>query len=105
MNQKELTQKVAAKLRVKPHTKNIDQSYVEDTVSDAVNDALDYINYCDGDINEKMVTPITDLCVYRLILTGNEGLTSSSKAGTSETYSGDIPKSIRRVLRKHRDLP
>lgn len=105
MNQQELKQKVVTKLSFKPHIKNTDKLYVDDTVNDAVNDALDYINYCDGDINEKMVTPVTDLCVYRLILTGNEGLTSSSKAGTSETYSGDIPQSIRRILRKYRNLP
>lgn len=104
MNQQELKEKVITKLNFKPHIKHVEQSYVVDTVDDAVNDALDYINYHDGDIDEKMVTPVTDLCVYRLILTGNEGLTSSSKAGTSETYSEDIPKSIRRVLRKYRDL-
>ena len=93
MDQKELKQKVATKLSFKPHIKNIDQPYVDDTVNDAINDALDYINYREGDIDEKIVTPVSDLCVYRLILTGNE------------TYSGDIPKSIRRALRKYRSLP
>ena len=41
MDQKELKQKVATKLSFKPHIKNIDQPYVDDTVNDAINDALD----------------------------------------------------------------
>lgn len=105
MKSEEIMQKVIEKLQFKPHLKNVDKSYMSDTVVDSVNDALNYINHRGGDIDERLITPITDLCVYRLVLTGNEGISSSSKAGTSETYSGDIPKSIRRALKKYRLLP
>ena len=40
MNQQELREKVITKLNFKPHIKHVEQSYVVDTVNDAVNDAL-----------------------------------------------------------------
>lgn len=105
MQIEELRKIVTDKLKLKPHIKYIDQTYINDTVDDAINDALDFINYRGEDLDNKIVTPVKDLCVYRLIITGNEGVTSSSKAGTSGTYTGDIPKSIRRILKKYRNLP
>lgn len=96
----------AEKVEINPTLKGIDSLYKDSVIDDAVNDVLDYINYIDGDdLNERIVTPIYDLCVMRLNLTGSEGLTSSSKAGQSESYDHDIPLSIRRKLRKYRSLP
>lgn len=94
--------KVLAKLMSKPHIKNLDAIYVENTIEDAINDVIDFVNHTD--LDERMLTPITDLCVIRLNLTGVEGLTSSGKAGTSESYTGDIPNSIKRKLKKYRCL-
>ncbi|RJV85768.1 hypothetical protein DWX45_16460 [Erysipelotrichaceae bacterium AF19-24AC] len=102
----DIKEKVKAKLLLKPQCTHIETAYMDDTIEDAVNDVKDFINMMiDEELPEALVTPITDLCVIRLNLTGAEGITSSSKAGTSETYMDDIPKSIRRKLMKYRSLP
>lgn len=102
----EIKDKVKAKLMLKPQCMHIDTLYMDDTIDDAVNDVRDYINSdIDEELPETLITPIADLCVIRLNLTGAEGITSSSKAGTSETYMDNIPKSIRRKLMKYRSLP
>ncbi len=102
----EIKDKVKTKLLLKPQCKHIDASYMDDTIDDALNDVRDYINSdVDEELPETLVTPITDLCVVRLNLTGAEGIVSSSKAGTSETYMDNIPKSIRCKLMKYRNLP
>lgn len=98
----EIRDKVLTKLMTKPHIKNLDTVYIQSTIEDAVNDVIDFVNHTD--LDERIVTPVADLCVIRLNLTGAEGLTSSSKAGTSESYTIDIPNSIKRKLKKYRCL-
>lgn len=106
MTKEEIISKVLDKLKNRPDLINIKQPYLNDVVEDALNDTLTFINAREGDeIVEGLMTPIKDLCVIRLNLTGTEGLTSSGKAGTSESYLEDIPKHIKRTLKKFRRLP
>lgn len=106
MTTKEVVKKVLAKLKTRPDMQYIDDDYMNATIEDAINDVYAYINArSDDDLTEGLITPITDICVIRLNLTGNEGLTASGKAGTSESYITSIPKPIRRKLQKYRRLP
>lgn len=106
MTKEEIALLVKSKIRARPDTKYIDDSYLDDTIIDAINDTYVFINAGDDtDLVEELITPIKDLCVVRLNLTGTEGITSSSKGGTSESYIDDIPKAIKRKLRKYRNLP
>lgn len=106
MIREDISAKVITKLRCRPDMQYIDDVYLNDTIDDAINDVYDFINAkSDDDILVGLITPIKDLCVVRLNLTGSEGLTSSSKAGTSETYVDDIPKAIKNKLKKYRRLP
>lgn len=105
MNINELKEKVLSKIKKRPDTIYIKADYLEDQISDAINDVLDFVNYKkDGEFPETFITIAADLCIIRLNATGNEGLSSSSKAGTSESYSGDIPMPIKRKLRKYRKI-
>lgn len=105
MNETELKLEVMEKVMVKPHVKNVDKPYIEATIDEAYDDVLNFINFKQDDLPPNLVIPIADLCVIRLNVTGSEGLSSSSKAGTSESYLDNIPKSIRRKLMKYRRLP
>ena len=54
MQIEELKVSVLNKLKLKPHIKYIDQTYINDTVDDAINDALDFINYRGEDLDNKI---------------------------------------------------
>jgi len=106
MNKVEIAEMVRTKIQNRPDMRYVDNLFLDDTIEDAINDALTYINANDeNDLSESIVTPIKDLCVIRLNLVGSEGLTSSNKAGTSESYLDNIPKAIRKKLQKYRGLP
>lgn len=106
MTKEEITQKVLVKLKTRPDTQYLNEAYLNETIDDAINDVYDFINArSDDDLVSGLVTPIKDICIVRLNLTGAEGLISSSKAGTSESYMDGIPKSIKAKLRKYRNLP
>lgn len=106
MSKEEMKQKVLNKLKARPDIKHIEQDFLVDVVDDAIDDAYYFINARnDDDLIESLETPIKDLCVVRLNLVGTEGLVSSSKSGTSESFLNDIPKPIKAKLRKYRNLP
>lgn len=106
MTNKEVSEKVLVKIKTRPDMQYINDEYTQSTIEDAINDVYNYINAkSDDDLTESLITPICDICVIRLNLTGNEGLISSGKAGTSESYITSIPKPIRRKLQKYRRLP
>lgn len=106
MTKEEITKLVIAKLKARPDTQYLNETYLNETIDDAINDVYDFINArSDDDLVSGLVTPIKDICIVRLNLTGAEGLISSSKAGTSESYVDGIPKSIKVKLRKYRKLP
>lgn len=106
MKAEEVNVKVYNKLILRPDTSNFKEEYLRDIICDAMNDTVDFINaVITDDIDGRLITPIYDLCVIRINLMGAEGLSSSSKAGTSETYADDLPKSIKAKLRKYRRLP
>lgn len=106
MTKEEITQKVLAKLKARPDTQYMNEAYLNETIDDAISDVYEFINArSDEDLEDGLVTPVKDLCVVRLNLTGTEGLLSSSKAGTSESYLDGIPKAIKSKLRKFRRLP
>lgn len=106
MTTKEIAETVLAKLNARPDMQYIKKNYMQSAIEDAINDVYIYINAkSDDDLTVNLITPITDICVIRLNLTGNEGLTSSGKAGTNESYITSIPKSIRRKLQRYRRLP
>lgn len=106
MQEKEILEMVAAKLKNRPDVINVNEFYLADVIEDAINDVEAFINHRVGEeLDSGLITPIKDLCIVRINLTGTEGISSSSKAGTSETYLDDIPKSIKAKLRKYRRLP
>lgn len=106
MIKEEITQQVLVKLKARPDTQYLNETYLSETIDDAINDVYDFINArSDDDLVPGLVTPIKDICIVRLNLTGAEGLISSSKAGTSESYADGIPKSVKAKLRKYRNLP
>lgn len=106
MEEKELIDKITASIKKRPDMRNIDGEYLKDVVIDAINDAKTFINHRTGtELEEGLITPIKDLSVIRINLTGTEGISSSSKAGTSESYLSDIPIPIKNKLRKFRSLP
>lgn len=106
MNKAEIAEKVRSKIQNRPDMRYVDSLFLDDTIEDAINDVFTYINANDeNNLVESLVTPIKDLCVIRLNLVGSEGLISSSKAGTSESYLDNIPKAIRKKLQKYRSLP
>lgn len=103
MEKIEIKEKCFVKLKLKPHLLNMKEDYLKSVLEDAISDVEEFINADVSD--EKLITPICDLCVIRVNTTGNEGVISSSKAGQSETFLEDIPKSIKNKLRKFRVLP
>lgn len=106
MEEKELIDKVIKKLKNRPDMKNVKAEYMQDVVVDCLSDVKDFINFRTEDVFEDgLLTSIYDLSVIRINLTGTEGTSSASKAGTSESFIDDIPKSIQRKLRKYRRLP
>lgn len=106
MKKEELIEKIKTKIKNRPDMQYVNNQYLEDTLDDAINDVLDYIHVIDKkELEDGLETPIKDLCVMRLNLTGSEGLTANSKAGTSETYVDGIPKAIKHKLQKYRRLP
>lgn len=106
MKKEEIAEKVKAKIQSRPDMRYVDRLFMDDTIEDAINDVFAYINANDENgLEEGLITPIKDLCIIRLNLTGSEGLTASSKAGTSESYLDNIPKAIRKKLQKYRSLP
>lgn len=106
MKKEEIIEKVKTKINHRPDMQYIDETHLIDTIEDAINDVITYINATDeNNLEESLIVPIKDLCVIRLNLIGSEGLTSSSKAGTSESYLENIPKAIRKKLQKYRGLP
>lgn len=106
MEEKEIIEKIIVSIKNRPDMKNINKEYLNDTVVDALDDVKTFINHRYGsELNEGLITPIKDLSVVRINLIGTEGISSSSKAGTSESYLGDIPVSVKNKLRKFRSLP
>lgn len=106
MEEKELIDKVVKKLQNRPDMKNVRTEYMNDVIEDCLNDVKDFINFRTEDVLENgLLTSVCDLSVIRINLTGTEGTSSASKAGTSESFLEDIPKSIQRKLRKYRRLP
>lgn len=106
MEEKELIEKVTKSIKNRPDMKNINDDFLNDSVTDSLNDVKAFINHhTEGLLDEGLMTPIKDLCVIRINLTGTEGISSSSKAGTSESYISDIPSHIKNKLRKFRSLP
>lgn len=106
MEEKEIITKATESIKNRPDMKNISEDYLKDTVVDALNDVKAFINHRVEDVlDEGLITPVKDLSVVRINLTGTEGISSSSKAGTSESYLSDIPVHIKNKLRKFRSLP
>lgn len=103
MEKMKIKEKCLSKLKLKPHLLNVKEDYLKSVLDDAISDVEEFINIDVSD--EKLITPICDLCVIRINVTGNEGVISSSKAGQSETFLEDMPKSIKNKLRKFRVLP
>lgn len=106
MEKQEIMKRVLLKIKSRPDTRYISEKYLAEVIDDAICDVYDYINARSyNDLSDALITPIKDLCIIRINLTGAEGIMSSSKAGTSENYIDDIPKAIKTKLRKHRRLP
>ena len=103
MEKQEIMKRVLLKIKSRPDTRYISEKYLAEVIDDAICDYINARSY--NDLSDALITPIKDLCIIRINLTGAEGITSSSKAGTSENYIDDIPKAIKTKLRKHRRLP
>lgn len=106
MEKQEIMKRVLLKIKSRPDIRCISEKYLAEVIDDAIYDVYNYINARSfNDLSDNLITPIKDLCIIRINLTGAEGIVSSSKAGTSETYIDDIPKAVKAKLRKYRRLP
>ena len=69
-------------------------------MNDAVADALDY---CNRDvIVGNMSSAIKDLYIFRYNTEGNEGETSRSEGGVSQTFEIGIPAKVQTKLNRYR---
>lgn len=73
---------------------------LDDDLNDAVADALDY---CNRDvIVGNMSSAIKDLYIFRYNTEGNEGETSRSEGGVSQTFEIGIPAKVQTKLNRYR---
>lgn len=73
---------------------------LEDDLEDALSDVLDYTNR--DTLVDNMATSVKDLYIIRYNQEGNEGETSRSEGGVSQSFETGIPKKIRSKLNRYR---
>ncbi|MGM0214964.1 phage head-tail connector protein [Enterococcus sp. AZ109] len=71
-----------------------------DDIKDALMDALDYCNR--ETVIGHMSSAIKDLYIFRRNTEGNEGETSKTEGGVSQSFEVGIPKKIQTKLNRYR---
>lgn len=77
-----------------------DKKILSDDLADALTDVLDYTNR--DVLIGNMPTSVKDLYIIRSNQEGNEGETSRSEGGVSQSFEEGIPKRIRSKLNRYR---
>lgn len=77
-----------------------DKKVLSDDLSDALTDVLDYCNR--DTLIGNMINSVKDLYVIRYNEEGNEGETSRTEGGVSQTFEVGIPKKISTKLNRYR---
>lgn len=73
---------------------------LEDDLNDAMSEALDY---CNRDVLVgNMIFAVKDLYIFRRNIEGNEGETSRSEGGVSQSFEVGIPSRIQTKLNRYR---
>ncbi|MCH4169410.1 MAG: phage head-tail connector protein [Streptococcaceae bacterium] len=81
-------------------TDETEKQILTDDLNDALSDVLDY---CNRDLLVgNMINSVKDLYIVRYNQEGNEGETSRSEGGVSQTFETGIPKKIRIKLNRYR---
>ncbi|EOL45816.1 phage head-tail connector protein [Enterococcus caccae] len=83
---------------------NITDEKAKQVLSDDLADSLtDVLDYCNRDtLIGNMITSVKDLFIIRYNQEGNEGETSRSEGGVSQTFETGIPLKIRSKLNRYR---
>lgn len=77
-----------------------DYKVLGNDLQDALSDVLDYCNR--DDITGNMLLSVKDLYIIRRNQEGNEGETSRTEGGVSQTFEVGIPKKITSKLNRYR---
>ncbi|GGC87837.1 phage head-tail connector protein [Enterococcus wangshanyuanii] len=81
-------------------TENNDKLVLADDLEDALVDCLDYCNR--DTLIGNMSSSVKDLYMIRFNQEGNEGETSRTEGGVSQTFETGIPLKIRTKLNRYR---
>ncbi|MCC4310723.1 phage head-tail connector protein [Carnobacterium maltaromaticum] len=92
-----LKEQLALKLSITDEQK---LAVLADDLADALTDVLDYTNR--DVLIGNMPTSVKDLYIIRSNQEGNEGETSRSEGGVSQSFEEGIPKRIRSKLNRYR---
>ncbi|MGM0239480.1 phage head-tail connector protein [Enterococcus sp. AZ103] len=94
---KKLAEELTRKFKI---TDDEDLKILADDLRDAAIDALDY---CNRDVLVgNMSSAVKDLYVFRRNTEGNEGESSRSEGGVSQTFEIGIPTKIKSKLNRYR---
>lgn len=85
---------------------NDKEDLLKDLIADSISEMKDNLNYDrEEDLPDSCDLAVKDLTLYKFNLDGVEGIVSESRSsGGSTTYSDDLPKSVKRAIRRHRRL-
>ncbi|KAJ76036.1 hypothetical protein M222_0739 [Enterococcus faecalis AZ19] len=81
-------------------TSETELKILEDDLRDATYEALDYCNR--DELVGNMISAVKDLYVFKRNMEGNEGETSRSEGGVSQSFEVGIPSRIKTKLNRYR---
>lgn len=85
---------------------NVGDELLNDLVNDAIVEIKEHCNVTeDEELQNGCISIVKELVIIRINKLGSEGLSSDSYSGVSQSYIEDMPKDIRRKLRRYRKLP
>ncbi|WP_251860397.1 phage head-tail connector protein [Clostridium sp. Marseille-Q2269] len=99
-------EKILQSLKLRPGISNFSDELLKDLISDSYNDVSEFtnLNECDK-MPLGCISIVKDLVIIKVNKLGSEGLSSESYSGASQSYIEDIPKDIKRKLRRYRKIP
>lgn len=93
-------------LKLRPGISNISDELLKDFINDAVIEVKEYCNITDDmELTIGCISIVKDLVIIKVNKLGSEGLSSESYSGVNQSYIEDIPKDIKRKLRRYRKIP
>jgi hypothetical protein len=81
-------------------TDSTEKEILKDDITDAMYDALDYCNR--DKIVGNMSSSVKDLYIFRRNTEGNEGETTRTEGGVSQSFEIGIPAKIKSKLNRYR---